>query len=75
MQYIHNLLQLKNIIRYSFIKIKNIRNTCLHIRFTPNKSNQYWIAHTEQKVCAIIQTSVFCVGIHPTKTIQRFPPT
>ena len=35
-EYIHNLLQLKNIIRYSFVKVKNIRNTCLHIRFTPN---------------------------------------
>ena len=34
-EYIYNLLRLNNIIRYSFVKVKNIRNTCLHIRFTP----------------------------------------
>ena len=26
-----------------------------------NKTNRIWIAHTEQEIGAIIQTSVFCV--------------
>ena len=26
-----------------------------------NKSNRFWVAHTEQERCPIIQTSVFCV--------------
>ena len=35
--------------------------SCIELHEEFNTTNRFWIAHTEQEIGAIIQTSVFCI--------------
>ena len=57
--FVTNLSATKTHYTVSVIGIVSIIYTEIHEEF--NKTNRFWIAHTEQQICAIKRTRVFYV--------------